>query len=217
MVVTPTQFTLNAGDWACDHRQSVEESYENGAPSRSRRSQPSSSTPRTRGYRLSRRGSLRRTVDTLYTTCTPNQHASHRLRHPYCIITTINNVSATTLLTIHPRAGITLSADSSSLNSAFWPGSAEPWPTTTNTVGAEIPSTNCISQGNQVQYIAHAVDANGNPISSCSLSVTAGCVNNNDYTWSAADSTVASVSTYGFVVARNPGVDQCLCQAERNH
>ncbi len=44
-------------------------------------------------------------------------------------------------------------------------------------------------------------------ISSCSiLPAAAGCVNNNDYTWTVGDPNVAAVSTFGFVVARNPGV-----------
>ena len=34
----------------------------------------------------------------------------------------------------------------------------------------------------------------------------AGCIFPNDYTWTVADTNVATVSDYGFVVARNPGV-----------
>ena len=66
--------------------------------------------------------------------------------------------------------------------------------------------TQCVSQNNAVQYMASAVDANGNSIPNCSVSAVAGCINNNDYTWSTDNSTAAQVSQYGVVVALNPGL-----------
>ena len=71
----------------------------------------------------------------------------------------------------------------------------------------EYPAaTQCVSQNNAVQYTASAVDANGNAIPNCSVSAVAGCINNNDYTWSTDNATAAQVSQYGVVVALNPGL-----------
>jgi len=58
-------------------------------------------------------------------------------------------------------------------------------------------TTNCISQDQQIKYDAYPVDSSGNAIAN---------VFDNDYTWSVADGSVASVSLYGYVAARNPGV-----------
>jgi hypothetical protein len=208
MVLSPTQFTLNAGDWTTISA-SVDVTFENGAPK-------AVSPPPTIKYFSS---DSRVTIspagevcagqwDTLYHVCTPSQP---NLPTGYVTITAFDatrNVSATSQLSVHQRAAnIGLSADVTPINRAAWPGSSQPW-----NPGGVVPNSNCISQNNQVQYVANpvsgAVDASGKPIpiTSCSLVETAGCVNNNDYTWSVADSNVAQVSSYGFVVARNPGV-----------
>ncbi|MGA3126931.1 MAG: hypothetical protein ABSD13_09440 [Candidatus Korobacteraceae bacterium] len=200
MVVSPTLFTVNSGDWA-PLSATVEVSFENQTP------KPLAPQPTTKFYSSDSRVTISPAGevcaglwDNIYETCAQTS----TLPTGYVTITAYDatrNVSATALLSVHPRAAtIALSADSSSSNSAFWPGSVEPWPSTVT------GPSNCVSQNNQVQYVAQPIDAGGNPISSCSLSVTAGCVNNNDYTWSVADSNVAEVSTYGYVVARNPGV-----------
>jgi hypothetical protein len=200
MVVSPTLFTVNSGDWA-PLSATVEVSFENQTP------KALSPQPTTKFYSsdsrvtISPAGSVCAGLwDDVYETCAQTS----TLPTGYVTITAFDdtrNVSATALLSIHPRAAtIALSADSSSPNSAFWPGSAEAWPTTVT------GPSNCVSQNNQVQYVAQPIDASGNPISSCSPTVTAGCVNNNDYTWSVADSNVAAVSSYGYVIARNPGV-----------
>jgi len=71
----------------------------------------------------------------------------------------------------------------------------------------EYPSlTNCVSQNLPIKYTAVAVDSNGNVIPNCAVSNVAGCVNDLDYTWSVADSTVAAAGIYGSVAGRNPGV-----------
>lgn len=94
-----------------------------------------------------------------------------------------HNVSGSTQIFVHQRAAnITLTAPT--------------YPT----------AHNCVSQNQSVKYIAQAYDSSGNPIPSCSTSNVAGCINDLDYTWSTADSTVASAGEYGGVVARNPGV-----------
>ena len=57
----------------------------------------------------------------------------------------------------------------------------------------------------------------GTGSSSCSvLPQTAGCIFPNDYTWTVADTNVATVSDFGYVVARNPGVTNVYANAERN-
>jgi hypothetical protein len=228
MVVSPTLFTVNSGDWA-PLTATVEVSFENQTP------KAVSPQPITKFYSSDSRVTISPTgevcaglwndvyetcAQTVFppclpgsslvgSTCSPNSTPNPKAGQPdvpngYVTITAFDatrNVSATALLTVHPRAAtIALSADSSSSNSAFWPGSVEAWPSTVT------GPSNCVSQNNQVQYVAHPIDANGNPISSCSLAVTAGCVNNNDYTWSVGDSNIAAVSSYGYVVARNPGV-----------
>ena len=55
----------------------------------------------------------------------------------------------------------------------------------------------CVSQNDQVKYVAAAADANGNPI---------GNVFDDDYTWTVDNPTVATASTYGYVIAHNSGV-----------
>ncbi len=55
----------------------------------------------------------------------------------------------------------------------------------------------CISQTKQVQYVAAPVSGSGSAVAN---------VFANDYTWSVADTNVATVSEYGYVVANNPGV-----------
>jgi len=200
MVLSPSQFTLNAGDWTTISA-SVDVTFENGAP------KPVSPPPTIKYFSSDSRVTISPAGevcagqwDTLYHVCTPQTS----IPTGYVTITAFDatrNVSATSLLSVHERAAnITLSADFTSINPAAWPPSSDPW-----NPGGVVP--NCISQNNQVQYVAQPVDGDKKPITSCSLvPQTAGCVNNNDYTWSVADSNVAQVSAYGFVVARNPGV-----------
>ena len=187
MVVTPTQFTLNAGDWSSVSAM-VEVSNQNGAP------KPVSPQPGIKYYSSDTRVSVSPIGevcagqwDTNYLVCTPMSP----LPTGYVTITAYNasnNVSATTLVSVHQRAAnINLSAPVGSLSGQY-------------------PSTGCVSQNNQVQYVAAATSASG-PISSCSVSTqTAGCVFANDYVWSTDNPNVAAVSDFGFVAARNSGV-----------
>ena len=201
--VSPTQFTLNAGDWA-SITATVDESV-NNAPSKPIAPQPVitflSSDSR---VTISPAGEVCAGLwDVRYLTCT----ATPTLPTGYVIITAYNashNVSGTTRLAVHERAAsITLGMPTSNI----YTGTV----TVTNGVSSippgDYPSmTQCISQNNAVQYVAAAVDANGNSLPNCSVSAVAGCINNNDYTWSTDNSSVAQVSNYGFVVARNPGL-----------
>src|SRR5208282_4787143 len=109
----------------------------------------------------------------------------------------------TTQLSVHVRAArITLS-------SPVYNGPVSVTGGVSSIPTGQYPSaTQCVSQNHMVQYSAAPVDANGNPMANCSATPnpTAGCVNNNDYSWSTDNSTVAQVSNYGFVIARNPGM-----------
>jgi hypothetical protein len=218
MVITPVQFTLNAGDWA-SITATVDVS-KNNAAAKPVTPPPavsfSSSDPR---VTISPAGEVcAGQWDSRYLTCTaavfpacsldsngnpiinpstglcvPNPNAGQpNLPTGYVTITAYNashNVTGTSILAVHERAArITLSA-----------------PVGTG-VGQYPAVTQCVSQTNAVTYTAAAVDANGNPLANCSVSATAGCVNNNDYTWSTDSSTVAQVSNYGVVAARNPGL-----------
>jgi len=122
--------------------------------------------------------------DTRYEICTPG------IDVPVNPITltaydAAHDVYGTTQLWVHRRAAsITLTAPSYPTHSAH----------------------DCVSQNSSVTYIATAFDSSGTAIPNCSNSSTAGCVNNLDYTWSTADSTVASAGIYGGVVAVGPGV-----------
>ena len=108
-----------------------------------------------------------------------------------------HNVSGTSLVSVHVRAGrITLDAPVYSgavtlANETSWAGKY---------------TNQCVSQNYAVQYTASAVDANGNSIPNCSVSAVAGCINNDDYTWSTDNATAAQASQYGVVVALNPGL-----------
>jgi hypothetical protein len=91
-----------------------------------------------------------------------------------------HSASGTSIVSVHPRAtNISLSA----------PGWA----------AASLPTGNCISQNQQVKYIATPVFGS-NALSTTSLPF------DNDYSWTVGDSNVATVNTHGFVIAHNPGV-----------
>jgi hypothetical protein len=179
MVVSPTQFTLNSGDWS-SLAASVDLSYENGAP------KAISPQPPIKFYSSDTRVSVSPAGevcagqwDSRYLTCS----ASSTLPTGYVIITAYDashNVSATSLVSVHERATrISLSA-----------------PTWGSAPKAGLGAT-CVSQNDQVKFVAAPVDANGNPI---------GNVFDNDYTWVVDNSSVATVSLYGYVIAHNPGV-----------
>lgn len=191
VVVQPQRLTLNSGDWS-SILATVDLSHLNSLPA------PIAPQPAIQFFSSDPRVTVSPAAevcaghwDNLYTKCTatvvpavdpttgqPNPNAGQLdLPTGYVVITAYNashNVSDTMLVSVHARAAkITLSA----------PGWA--------------PGTNCISQNNQVKYVATPVDANGNPLAN---------VYDNDYSWSVADSNVANVSSYGYVLARNPGV-----------
>jgi hypothetical protein len=91
-----------------------------------------------------------------------------------------HSATGTSIVSIHPRAtNITLTAPD--------------WTT------ASLPTSNCVSQNQQVKYIANPVFG-ANALSTTTLPF------DNDYTWSVGDANVATVSTHGYVIAHNPGV-----------
>ncbi len=203
VVVSPMPyFTLNSGDWSTITAM-VDTSYENGAPKAASPQPPLryfSSDPR---VTISPSGEVcAGQWDVRFFTCTPpsvipaidpttgmaNLNAGQpNLPTGYVTITAFDaehNVSGTTLLSVHERAAsIQLGVDKTAWNAA------------------SAPLGTCISQDNQVQYVATPYDATGAAISPTVSNVFA-----NDYTWTVADPNVAQVSAYGFVAARNPGV-----------
>ena len=197
LVVSPIQFTLNSGDWSTVTATAFV-SVQNGTAS-SVRPQPtiqfSSSDSR---VTISPAGEVcAGQWDTRYLTCTPTVFPpgsanAGQLDIPtgYVTITAhdaSHNTLGTSLVSIHERAAsITLSAPNWGTRTCI---SQNPSATT------NPPAANTL---NQVQYVAQAVNAAGKDIS--------GQIYANDYTWSVADSTVASASLYGYVIARNPGV-----------
>ena len=150
MVVSPIQFTLNAGDWS-SISATVDVSY------RERRAQAGFAAADDQvlllglaGNDFSRRRSLRRTMGHPLPDLHANQHASHRIRDHHGLRRQ-HNVSATTLLSVHPRAAsITLSADASSPNPAYGQEALNLAITRTR----DWATSNCVSQNNQVQYVA---------------------------------------------------------------
>jgi hypothetical protein len=194
--VTPTQLTLNSGDWSTITAV-VDLSVNNGTP-KPVTPQPTfkffSSDPR---VTVSPAGEVcAGQWDARFLVCSP----SSTLPSGFVTVSAYNashNISGSVLVSVHPRAArIALSADPISPNPA-WAASSQPWPT-----GAL-----CISQTNQVKFVAQPVDANGNPINSCTANPgTAGCVNDNDYVWTTDNSSVAAISSFGFVRAQTPGV-----------
>jgi hypothetical protein len=195
MVVLPVRFTLNAGDTETIAAV-VDLSKNNGDP------KPITPQP-TISYSISDPGV---TISPGGVVCAGQWDASYHfcvanatLPAGYVTITAYSpdyGVSGSTQLSVHLRAaGITLNATSTSANAA-WPASLQPWPS----------GLTCISQNHQVQYVAQPVDGNGNPIPNCSLGVTPGCIYDNDYTWTSDNSSAAAVSSFGYVVADNPGV-----------
>ena len=182
VVLTPTQFTLDAGDWA--QITAAVDLSKNGAAPKAVTPQPailySASDER---VTVSPTGLVcAGQWDAKYQNCVPTP----TLPTGYVTITAYNpsnNVQNTSLVSIHEHAArITLNS----------PGYA-----IQEVVNGQTMVRNCISQNSQVQYFAAPVDANGDPV---------GNVYQNDYTWTTDNSSIATVSTYGFVVARNPGV-----------
>jgi hypothetical protein len=227
MVVSPVQFTLNAGDWA-SITATVDVSKNNSAAKPLAPQPPITFLSSDSRVTISPAGEVcAGQWDSRFLTCTatvippidpstglPNPNAGQpNLPTGYVTITAYNashNVSGTSLLAVHERAAsITWIPLSKMIDiGMIYTGTAR-----INGV-LQVPSgeyplaTQCVSQGNAVKYAAALapVDASGNPIANCSVSATAGCVNNNDYTWSVDNATVAQVSNYGVVVARNPGL-----------
>jgi hypothetical protein len=203
MAMTPVLFSLNSGDWT-SISATVDLSYDGGTP-KAVSPQPtikfSSSDQR---VSVSPAGLVcAGQWDTRYLTCTPTA----TIPTGYVTISAYaasRNVVGTTMLSIHSRAAsITLNGLAASTNPA-WPGSTQPWPSNPKT-----PSqlATCVSQNNQVKYVAQPMDANGNPIQNCSILPEApGCIHDNDYAWTVDNTSVATVSNYGFVAALNPGV-----------
>jgi hypothetical protein len=206
VVVTPDQFTLNAGDWS-GISATVELSNQNSTP-RAVTPQPtirfSSSDPR---VTISPSAEVCAgqwdtryltcvptvvpaqtcTVVNTVTTCTPNLNAGQLdLPVGYVTITAYDashGVGSSTIVSIHPRAtSITLTSPD--------------WLKMLDSSGQVVK---CISQNQQVTYIATPVFG-ANALNPASLPF------DNDYTWSVGDSNVASVGAHGGVIARNPGV-----------
>jgi YD repeat-containing protein len=197
--VAPDRLTLNAGDWSTVSA-TVDLSYLNSAP-KPISPQPAiqylSSDPR---VSVSPAGEVcAGQWDSRYLTCT--LPAGTDLPAGYVTITAYNpshNVSGTMLVSVHQRAAsIVLSAPDWGSRSCI----SQTIPTLPPGTTSAPPNTL-----NQVKYIATAFNAAGQPIPSCSASQTSGCVFDNDYTWVVGDGNVAAASTYGYVVARNPGV-----------
>ena len=192
VVVSPDQFTLNEGDWS-SISATVELSNQNSTP-RAVSPQPTlkffSSDPR---VTISPSGEVcAGQWDTRYLTCTPTVIAqglpnTGKLDLPtgYVTITAFDashSASGTSIVSIHPRAiGITLSSPE--------------WLAARDSKGNPV---RCISQNQQVKYIATPVFGANAPSSVTPF--------DNDYAWSVGDANVASVSTHGSVIARNPGV-----------
>lgn len=183
MEVSPPQFVLSSGDWT-SITATVDLSYENGA------SKPISPQPTIKFYSSDPRVTVSPAGqvcagqwDSLYLTCT----ASSSLPAGYVTITARDadhNVNGSTQVTVHQRAASIVLTPS-----------------------AAIPSTDCISQNDQVFYTVTATDVNGNPILNCSTNPTAGgCVHTNDYIWSVSNTAVATAGEYGGVTAVAPGV-----------
>jgi hypothetical protein len=181
IVVTPTQLTLNSGDFASI--SAIVYVSENNGPPEALSPQPTityfSSDPR---VTVSPAGEVcAGQWDARFQICT----ATATLPSDFVTITVVDathSISATIRVSVHRRAArITLSSN--------WGG------------------LTCISQNHVAQYIAAAVDGNGNPIPSCTTSpAAAGCIHDDNYTWSTENSSVAQVNNFGSVIARNPGV-----------
>jgi hypothetical protein len=193
VAMSEDRLTLNAGDWS-SITATVDLSYENSAP------KPVTPPPTIQFFSsdplvtVSPAGEVcAGQWDTKYLTCSQTvfpllNPLAGQLDIPtgQVTITAYNashNVSGTTLVTVHPRAAsITLSAAVGPNASLF---QYPPLP------------TGCVSQNNQVSYVAAPLDANGK-----AFNVFAA----NDFTWAVGDPNVAAVSSFGSVIARNPGV-----------
>jgi hypothetical protein len=187
LAVSPDRFTLNAGDWS-SISAIVEVSNQNSAP-RAVTPAPTvqffSSDPR---VSISPIGEVcAGQWDGEYLTCKPTS----TLPTGYVTITATNashNVSGTTQLSVHQRtASISLSSD--------WAISCPS--SDSNCKAGTTVQRNCILQNEQVQYVAAPISSGGGAV---------GNVFANDYAWSVGDSNVASVSSFGYVIAHNPGV-----------
>jgi hypothetical protein len=181
VVVSPDRLTLNAGDWT-SITATVDLSNQNQTP-KAVTPQPTikffSSDPR---VTVSPAGEVcAGQWDTRYLTC--SQTTVPNTNPPQLDIPT-GQVTVTAYNASHNVSGSTVvtvhpRAASITLSSTDW------------------GTRTCISQNAQVKYLAAPVDANGKAI---------GVFADNDYTWTVGDPNVASVSSYGFVIARNPGV-----------
>jgi hypothetical protein len=217
VVVTPDQFTLNAGDWS-SISATVDLSNQNSAPkpispqptlkfsSSDTRVTVSPSGEVCAGQWDSRHLTCAPTVIppqtctvvNTVTTCTPNPNAGQLdLPTGYVTITAFDashGVGSSTIVSVHPRAtGITLTAPVFAGVVAVVNG------VSTIPPGQYPQATGCVSQNQQVKYLA-------TPVFGANASGTVNPPFDNDYTWSVGDANVASVSTHGAVIARNPGV-----------
>jgi hypothetical protein len=161
MVLTPTQFTLNSGDYSAI-TATVDLSYENSAP------KAVSPQPTIKFYSSDQRVTISPAGlvcagvwDSRYLTCTPTA----TLPTGFVTISAYaasRNVTQTALVSIHERAAtITLNGLATSPNPSAWPGSTRPWPTNPKNA-SQLAS--CVSQNNQVKYVAQPMDGSGNPI-----------------------------------------------------
>jgi hypothetical protein len=198
MVLTPDQFTLNAGDWS-SITAAVDLSYENSTP------HAISPQPAIKFFSSDSRVTISPggevcagQWDSEYLVC----RVTSTLPTGYVTITAYDathSVSETTRLSIHPRAvSITLDANDTADNGLYAWGSRKCVSQAQNN-----PVETNQEQYTEVRYTATPVFASGSPTTD---SGTPSTVYANDYTWVVADSSIASVSTYGFVSARNPGV-----------
>ncbi|MDR3762881.1 MAG: hypothetical protein P4M01_02165 [Acidobacteriota bacterium] len=210
MYVTPDRVSINEGDYSTISA-TAEEQYLNGTP------KAISPQPTIKFYSSDSRVSISAAGkvcagqwDSTYLNCV----ATSTLPDGAVTITAYDaahSTTGTTQVWVHRRAAnITLCAPTSGTVATECSAASPSGSSYTNVVrtaqGYYPSGTNCVSQDNSVKYFAQAWDSSGNPLYSCSVSNTAGCVNDLDYTWSTTNSTVASAGEYGGVVALNPGV-----------
>ena len=210
MLVTPDRLSLNEGDYSTISATS-EEIYLNGTP------KPITPAPTIKFYSSDTRVSVSPTGqvcggqwDTRYQNCL----ATGDLPDGSVTITAYDaahSSTGTTQVWVHKRAAnITLCAPTSGTIAQECSAPTPNGSTYTYVVrpaqGYYPSDSNCVSQNHSVKYFAQAWDSTGQPIYSCSVSNTAGCVNDLDYTWVSSNTSVATAGQYGGVVAATPGV-----------